>query len=126
MCVYVLTKFDIKLLRSLPYLSQFNPLFPPFPRNLDLANAAAEKVRSEAGGAVQVYRLDLASLESVRECAAEINAKEARVDVLINNAGVMMCPELRTEEGFEMQIGTNHFGHFLFTNLGRKDGRETL
>ena len=62
-------------------------------------------------------RCDLSSLKSVRECAKEINEKEERIDVLINNAGVMMCPYSKTEDGFEMQIGTNHFGHFLFTRL---------
>ena len=82
-----------------------------------MANAAAADIRKETSGDVAVYRLDLASLKSVRACAKEINAKESNVDVLINNAGVMMCPLQRTEDGFEMQIGTNHFGHFLFTNL---------
>jgi len=56
-------------------------------------------------------------LSSVGECAKEIKTKEKRLDVLINNAGVMACPFMQTEDGFEMQIGTNHFGHFLFTNL---------
>lgn len=86
-------------------------------RNLDLANKAAEDVRRLTNGDIAVYRLDLASLKSIRECALEILSNESRIDILINNAGVMMCPALKTEDGFEMQIGTNHFGHFLFTNL---------
>jgi NAD(P)-dependent dehydrogenase (short-subunit alcohol dehydrogenase family) len=56
-------------------------------------------------------------MKSVRECALEINATEKSIDILINNAGVMMCPFTITEDGFEMQMGTNHFGHFLLTNL---------
>ena len=59
----------------------------------------------------------MSSLKSIRECCKEINSKEKSIDILINNAGIMMCPEMKTEDGFEMQIGTNHFGHFLFTNL---------
>ncbi len=92
-------------------------------RNVRAAEEAAEEIRraqsgEEGEGAeVAVYRLDLASLASVRRCAGEINSKEDRVDVLVNNAGVMMCPKQETEDGFEMQVGTNHFGHFLFTNL---------
>lgn len=86
-------------------------------RNMDLANKAAEEVRNKTKGDIVVYKLDLASLSSVRECADEINGKEDKIDVLINNAGVMMCPYSKTEDGFEMQIGTNHLGHFLFTNL---------
>ena len=86
-------------------------------RNLDLANKAADDIREKTQGNVVVYRLDLADLTSVRECADKVNKLESRVDVLINNAGIMWCPEMRTKEGFEMQIGTNHFGHFLFTNL---------
>lgn len=86
-------------------------------RNLDLANKTAAEIRANTNGSVAVYHLDLASLSSVRACAEEIQAKEDHVHVLINNAGVMMCDYGKTEDGFEMQIGTNHFGHFLFTHL---------
>ncbi len=80
---------------------------------------AADEVisRTRGSGSLAIFRLDLSSLESVRRCAEEILEKEKRIDVLINNAGVMMCPLSRTADGLEMQIGTNHFGHFLFTNL---------
>jgi NAD(P)-dependent dehydrogenase (short-subunit alcohol dehydrogenase family) len=61
-----------------------------------------------------VRRLDLADLDSVREFAS---AFEGDVDLLINNAGVMAVPQSRTADGFEMQIGTNHLGHFALTNL---------
>jgi len=56
-------------------------------------------------------------LASVRKCAEQLNKTLQKIDILINNAGVMMCPLSRTEDGFEMQFGTNHLGHFLLTNL---------
>ncbi|XP_039255571.2 retinol dehydrogenase 14-like [Styela clava] len=61
--------------------------------------------------------LDLASMESIRKCADKIMETEAKLDVLINNAGIMSCPQWKTKDGFEMQLGVNHIGHFLFTNL---------
>ncbi|MDV3207830.1 MAG: SDR family NAD(P)-dependent oxidoreductase, partial [Rhodococcus ruber] len=75
--------------------------------------AAGEAVAREIGPAAQVRRLDLADLASVREFAAGID----EVDVLVNNAGVMAVPLRRTVDGFEMQIGTNHLGHFALTDL---------
>ncbi|MFE3161893.1 oxidoreductase [Streptomyces sp. NPDC059224] len=65
-------------------------------------------------GSTEVRRLDLADLSSVREFAA---AWDRPLDLLINNAGVMMLPEQSTKDGFEMQFGTNHLGHFALTNL---------
>src|SRR5689334_8389542 len=65
-------------------------------------------------GETEVRRLDLADLASVRAFA---EAWEGDIDVLVNNAGVMAVPERRTKDGFEMQIGTNHLGHFALTNL---------
>ncbi|GHD99855.1 oxidoreductase [Streptomyces alanosinicus] len=79
-------------------------------RDLARGGAAAAK----AGGSTEVRRLDLADLDSVREFAA---AWDRPLDLLINNAGVMMLPEQRTRQGFEMQFGTNHLGHFALTNL---------
>ena len=62
--------------------------------------------------------LDLSSQKSVRAAAAEVNAYTENIDVVINNAGVMAIPKrTTTEDGIEMQLGTNHIGHFLFTNL---------
>lgn len=79
-------------------------------RDLDKGRAAAASMRGE----VVVRRLDLADLGSVREFAAEVTEP---VDVLINNAGVMATPLGRTADGFELQLGTNHLGHFALTNL---------
>lgn len=75
-----------------------------------------EQVASSLPGA-EVVRLDLASLTSVREAAEEIRERHQRIDLLINNAGLMMTPHGRTEEGFELQVGTNHLGHFALTGL---------
>jgi NAD(P)-dependent dehydrogenase (short-subunit alcohol dehydrogenase family) len=66
---------------------------------------------------LEVQALDLASLASVREVAANILAAHPTVDVLVNNAGLMGIPEQRTEDGFEMQLGVNHLGHFALTAL---------
>ena len=86
-------------------------------RNLELANKAAAEIREDTKNEVVVKKLDLASLQSVRDCAKELEESEEKIDYLINNAGVMTCPEWKTEDGYEMQFGTNHLGHFLLTNL---------
>ncbi|CAG2109543.1 unnamed protein product [Medioppia subpectinata] len=64
---------------------------------------------------IKLLSLDLSSLTSVRKCVEELSGLETKVDILINNAGIAGCPEWQTEDGFEMQFGTNHLGHFLFT-----------
>ncbi|XP_017550979.1 retinol-DH_like_SDR_c domain-containing protein isoform X1 [Pygocentrus nattereri] len=79
--------------------------------------AAAEIRRSTGNGNVVVRHLDLASLFSVRQFAHEYIATEDRLDILINNAGVMMCPHSLTEDGYETQFAVNHLGHFLLTVL---------
>jgi NAD(P)-dependent dehydrogenase (short-subunit alcohol dehydrogenase family) len=66
---------------------------------------------------VQVRRLDLADLDSVREFAGQMLAERLPVDVLVNNAGVMMPPRTLTRQGFELQFATNHLGHFALTGL---------
>jgi NAD(P)-dependent dehydrogenase (short-subunit alcohol dehydrogenase family) len=76
--------------------------------------AKGEEAAAKIGANASVRELDLASLESVRAFAGGI---EGPIDVLINNAGVMALPESRTADGFEMQIGTNHLGHFALTGL---------
>ena len=81
-------------------------------RNAAKAEAAAQRVRSTATGPVEVVSLDLASLASVDKCASELLANEQSLDLLVNNAGLMAIDEARTEDGFEMQFGVNHLGHF--------------
>ena len=66
---------------------------------------------------VVVRHLDLASLKSVRKFAAEILKSESRLDILINNAGCVVLGKVMTEDGLEYQMQSNHFGHFLLTNL---------
>jgi NAD(P)-dependent dehydrogenase (short-subunit alcohol dehydrogenase family) len=76
--------------------------------------AKGKRVAATMTGDVEVRPLDLESLASVRAFAA---AWTGDIDILINNAGIMLVPEARTADGFERQIGTNHLGHFALTNL---------
>ncbi|XP_037964443.2 retinol dehydrogenase 13 [Plutella xylostella] len=68
-------------------------------------------------GELVLVKLDLTSLKSVRQCAQHIVDSEPQINILVNNAGIMMCPKGETEDGFEIQFGTNHLAHFLFTLL---------
>ncbi|GFS25742.1 retinol dehydrogenase 12 [Elysia marginata] len=87
-------------------------------RDMEKCEAAAKEIKDVTGNSnVLCKRLDLSSFDSVRTFCEDFNKNETRLDLLINNAGVMMCPKLLTQDGLEMQIGTNHFGHFLLTNL---------
>ncbi|XP_060905426.1 retinol dehydrogenase 14-like isoform X2 [Labrus mixtus] len=87
-------------------------------RDLTRAEQAAEEIRLATGnGNVTVRHLDLASVYSVKQFAKDFIDSEDRLDILINNAGVMMCPKGLTEDGFETQLAVNHLGHFLLTNL---------
>jgi retinol dehydrogenase 12 len=75
-------------------------------RDLTRANKAAEEIRKQTGnGNVHVESLDLASMESIRKFSTRINSQEERIDILINNAGIMACPQWKTKDGFEMQFG---------------------
>ena len=87
-------------------------------RNKDKAEQAMADIRKEVPNAdLEFIKLDLNSLKSVREFAKTYTEKYDRLDLLINNAGLMIPPLMRTEEGFESQFGVNHLGHFLLTNL---------
>lgn len=110
-------------------------------RDLEKANKAAEEVLAEAKETeqyktivtegkeatekdtfagkpqVEVYHLDLMSLDSVRQFAQKILAAESQINLLVNNAGIMACPKGVTKDGHEVQLGVNHLGHFLLTCL---------
>ena len=80
------------------------------------ADDAVRRIRAGAPGVeLRVVRLNLASLASVRHAAEEMLADFERIDLLINNAGVMMTPHGQTEDGFDLQLGVNHLGHFALT-----------
>lgn len=87
-------------------------------RNLDKGNAAKTRIlAADPNAFVSVHELDLASLESVRRAADSLRAAHPRIDVLINNAGMVTLKKSATADGFEMQFGTNHLGHFALTGL---------
>ena len=87
-------------------------------RDTAKGDAAADRIRELTPGAVVVvHKLDLGSLASVRTAGAELAAAYPRIDLLINNAGVMYPPKQTTVDGFELQFGTNHLGHFALTGL---------
>src|SRR6476646_5298587 len=87
-------------------------------RDTDKGKRAAARIAGAAPGAdVTVSPLDLASLDSIRAAAGELRATHPRIDLLINNAGVMFTPKQTTGDGFELQFGTNHLGHFALTGL---------
>ncbi|GAA3941992.1 SDR family NAD(P)-dependent oxidoreductase [Actinoplanes auranticolor] len=79
--------------------------------------AKGKRAAARINGDVSVQELDLTSLESVRAAAAGLRATHPRIDLLINNAGVMYTPRQTTHDGFELQFGTNHLGHFALTGL---------
>ncbi|XP_039597760.1 retinol dehydrogenase 12 [Polypterus senegalus] len=87
-------------------------------RDFAKGEAAANEIRLETGNqAVLVRGLDLANTASIRQFAEAFLKEEKNLHILINNAGVMMCPYSKTADGFELQFGVNHLGHFLLTYL---------
>ncbi|CAG2115635.1 unnamed protein product, partial [Medioppia subpectinata] len=85
-------------------------------RDVQKGETAAQYVKIKNPKAnVIVMKLDLSSLSSVRSFAKTVAQNESKIDILVNNAGVMGCPESKTDDGFELQFGTNHLGHFLLT-----------
>ncbi|MFL9884218.1 SDR family NAD(P)-dependent oxidoreductase [Paraburkholderia agricolaris] len=99
-------------------------------RDLEKAQQAIAEARRDAaaaGGSIDLVELDLANLSSVRACADKLLAQGQPFDIIIANAGVMATPFGKTADGFEMQFGTNHLGHFVLVNrlasLIRSGGR---
>ncbi len=88
-------------------------------RNQEKMDVAVAEIRriENLKGSVSSAILNLASLDSVRRFAETFNRRHDRLDILINNAGIMMPPEAKTENGFELQFGVNFLGHFLLTHL---------
>lgn len=87
-------------------------------RDAQKCEDAVEEIRKHSlNKNLACYDLDLASFRSIRKFAKEFKTNEKRLDILINNAGIMRCKKSITEDGLEMQLGVNHFGHFLLTNL---------
>lgn len=88
-------------------------------RDVQKGSKAALKIRQmiKYQVKVSVYELDLSSFDSIRQFVFEINKNSIDVDYLVNNAGVMSCPYMKSTDGHEMQFAVNHFGHFLLTNL---------
>ena len=90
-------------------------------RDVARGEGVAKQIRNSTGttgnGGVEVEELELGSLASVRAFAERFLARHDALQILVNNAGVMACPFERTEDGFELQFGTNHLGHFLLTGL---------
>jgi NAD(P)-dependent dehydrogenase (short-subunit alcohol dehydrogenase family) len=87
-------------------------------RNLDKGKDAISRIVAQSPQAdVALQELDLTSLASTRAAAEQLRANHDRIDLLVNNAGVMYTPKSTTKDGFELQFGTNHLGHFAFTGL---------
>ena len=85
-------------------------------RNPEKTAAAEKRLREEIPDAsLEVVAIDLGSLASIREAAERVLAEHSQIDLLVNNAGVMACPEQRTADGFELQLGVNHLGHWALT-----------
>lgn len=86
-------------------------------RNLQKGEKARESISGKVDGELILMHLNLADLSSVKKFAEEFRNKFDKLDLLINNAGVMMPPYSKTKDGFELQMGTNHLGHYVLTAL---------
>lgn len=87
-------------------------------RDLTRGQNALIDIREKSGSDnIHFLKLNLACMKSIREFSETFHKIEEKLDILINNAGIMACPKSYTDDGFEMQMGVNHLGHFLLTNL---------
>ena len=88
-------------------------------RNLEKGEAIVQDIlkTSQGKGTIELILMDLSNLSSVKSAAADFLSRSDKLNVLINNAGLSLLPETKTADGFEMVMGTNHFGHFLFFQL---------
>jgi len=86
-------------------------------RDLDKAAGVIAGIKQDTGAEIDVEELELGNLAAIRDFADRINGRGETIDILLNNAGVMACPPAETDDGFELQFGSNHLGHFLMTNL---------
>ena len=86
-------------------------------RSINKGEKARDKLKETCAGGVDLVQIDLSDLSSVRKGADEIRARANLIDGLINNAGIMMTPQEKTVDGFDLQMGANHLGHFLLTGL---------
>lgn len=86
-------------------------------RSVTKAQSAKEALETSVKGSVELVSLDLSDLSSVRAGAEAVRGITSRIDGLINNAGIMQTPQIKTKDGYELQFATNHLGHFLWTGL---------
>jgi hypothetical protein len=86
-------------------------------RNKDEAVIQDILKKSQGNGSLELLHMDLSNLSSFKSAATDFRARSDKLNVLINNAGLSLCEETMTRDGFEMTMGTNHFGHFLFFQL---------
>ncbi|MEM1145885.1 MAG: oxidoreductase [Pseudomonadota bacterium] len=86
-------------------------------RSLERAEQAQQSLSAASNSTIETVELDLANLASVRSAAKLLRRRHKKIDGLINNAGIMQTPHRKTDDDFELQMGTNHLGHFLWTAL---------
>ncbi|MGH0001734.1 SDR family NAD(P)-dependent oxidoreductase [Pseudovibrio ascidiaceicola] len=86
-------------------------------RNAEKGSAAQQALQVNAKGRIDLVQLDLSDLSSVRHAAENVASRYTKIDALINNAGIMQTPELKSVDGYELQFATNYLGHFLWSGL---------